>query len=78
MRWLYLAVICVLALATLVFAIENMEIVSIDFLWFSMRLPLALLAVIIYVTGMATGGSFLALIRRSMKGAGLVADTAAR
>jgi hypothetical protein len=44
MRWQCVAIICVLAAATLVFALENMEIVSLDFIWFSVRTPLAFLA----------------------------------
>jgi lipopolysaccharide assembly protein A len=71
MRWLYLVAICLLAITTLVFAIENMEVVSIDLLWFGVRLPLALLIVVVYIVGMATGSSFWALIRRSVKGARL-------
>jgi uncharacterized integral membrane protein len=69
MRWLYLTIVCLLGVATLVFAFENMEIVSMDFLWFSMRLPLAFLVVVIYVVGMVTGSSLWALIRRLVAGA---------
>jgi lipopolysaccharide assembly protein A len=71
MRWLYLVAICLLAITTLVFAIENMEVVSVDFLWFGMRLPLAVLIVVVYIIGMATGSSFWGLIRRSVRGARL-------
>jgi lipopolysaccharide assembly protein A len=69
MRWLYLTIICLLAAVTLVFAAENMEIVSVDFLWFGVRLPLAFQVVAVYIIGMATGGSVWALIRRSVEGA---------
>jgi len=69
MRWLYLTIVCLLGVATLVFAFENMEIVSMNFLWFSMRLPLAFLVVVIYVVGMVTGSSLWALIRRLVAGA---------
>jgi putative membrane protein len=68
MRWFYLTIICVLVVVTLIFAVENMEVVSVDFLWFGVRLPLAFLIVAVYVVGMATGGSFWGLIRRSVKG----------
>ncbi len=68
MRSLYLAIICLLTVVTLVFAVENMEIVSVDFLWFGIRLPLAFLVVAVYIIGMATGSSVWALIRRSVKG----------
>jgi lipopolysaccharide assembly protein A len=73
MRWLYLTIICVLAVATLVFAVENMEAVSLDFVWFSVRTPLAFLVVAVYVVGMVTGSSFWGLLRRSVRGARLKA-----
>jgi hypothetical protein len=39
-----------------------------SFLGFSVRMPLALLAIVIYLLGMATGGSLLALLRRLLEG----------
>jgi len=71
MRWLHLTVVSILAVATLIFAVQNLEIVSIDFLSFSVRPPLAFLVVAVYLIGMATSGRFLALVRRSVKGAGI-------
>ena len=68
MRRLHLAIILLLAAATLIFALQNLEIVSVDFLWFSVRTPLAILVAATYVVGMATGGSLWALIRRSVRG----------
>lgn len=69
MRWLYLAIVCLLGAATLVFAWENLELVSVDFLWFSMRMPLAFLVAVLYIAGMVTGSSLWALIRRLIGGA---------
>lgn len=69
MRWLYLTIVCLLGAVTLVFAFENLEIVSVDFLWFSIRLPLAVLVVVIYIVGMVTGSNLWALIRRLITGA---------
>ena len=71
MRWLYLTIVCLLGLATLIFAYENMEIVSMDFLWFSLRLPLAVLVVVVYVIGMVTGSNLRAFVRWSVRGARL-------
>ena len=71
MRRLHLAIILLLAAATLIFALQNLEIVSVDFLWFSVRTPLAILVAATYLIGMATGGSLWALIRRSVRGARL-------
>jgi len=66
MRWLNIIVVALFAIATALFAIQNFEIVTLTFLGFSARAPLALLVVIIYVLGMATGGSLFALLRRSI------------
>lgn len=66
MRWLYITIIVILVLALVVFAAQNLEPVTISFLGFSARAPLALLAVIVYLVGMATGSSLVALIRKSI------------
>ena len=71
MRWIYLAVIVLFAGATLVFAVQNFQSVTMAFLGFSVHLPMALMAVIIYLLGMATGGSLWALLRKSFEGAQL-------
>jgi putative membrane protein len=55
----------------LVFVVQNFEIVTMSFLGFSARAPLALLAAVIYVLGMATGGSLWSLLRRSLQGSKL-------
>ena len=68
MRWIYIAVIILLAAATIIFALQNFEIVTISFLGFNARVPLALLVAIVYLLGAATGGSLFALLRRSYKG----------
>lgn len=65
MRWVYLAVIVLFVAATLVFAWQNFETVTISFFHMRISLPLALLSVVIYLLGAATGGSLLALLRRS-------------
>ena len=67
MRWVYLIVIIVFVAAIVVFAIQNRELVTMSFLGFSARAPLAVLAVIVYVLGAITGGSLLALLRRSVQ-----------
>ena len=69
MRWFYMVVICVFAAAVIIFAAQNLLIVSMSFLGFSARVPLALLAVGIYLLGAVTGGSLLALLRQSIEGA---------
>jgi lipopolysaccharide assembly protein A len=68
MRWFHLSVIALFIAATLLFAIQNFGIVTMSFLGFSARTPLALLVAVVYLVGMATGGSLLALLRRSVQG----------
>jgi uncharacterized integral membrane protein len=68
MRWIYLAVIILFAVATIVFALQNLEIVTMSFLGFNARVPLALLVAVAYLLGAATGGSLFALLRRSYEG----------
>jgi len=75
MRWLNITVVALFAIATAVFALQNLEIVTLSFLGFNARAPLALLVVIIYVLGMATGGSLFALLRRSIARARLNATS---
>jgi len=67
MRWIHLSVIIVFVACTLVFAIQNREMVTISLLNFSVRAPLALMVAVFYVLGMATGGSLWALLRRSIQ-----------
>ena len=68
MRWIYLAVIILVAAATVIFALQNLEIVTVSFIGFNARLPLALLVGVVYLLGAATGGSLFALLRRSYEG----------
>jgi uncharacterized integral membrane protein len=65
MRWFHLAVIILFAAAMVIFALQNLAVVTVTFLGFSARAPLAVVVPIIYLLGAATGGSLLALLRRS-------------
>mgnify|MGYP000719341805 CR=1 FL=1 len=69
MRWFHLAVIGFFAIVTAVFALQNLGQVTISFLGTNARAPLALVVVIIYILGAFTGGSLLALLRKSYAGA---------
>ena len=68
MRWIYLAVIILIAAATIIFALQNFEIVTMSFLGFNARVPLAVSVAVVYLLGAATGGSLFALLRRSYEG----------
>jgi lipopolysaccharide assembly protein A len=71
MRWIHLVVIVLFAVAMFILLIQNIEIVTISFLGFSVRLPLALVVAVVYVLGMVTGGSLWVLLRRSFHGSKL-------
>jgi putative membrane protein len=68
MRWIYLAVIILFVAATIIFALQNFEVVTMSFLGLNARVPLAVLAAVAYLLGAATGGSLFALLRRSYVG----------
>jgi uncharacterized integral membrane protein len=68
MRWIYLALVILFVLITLIFAFQNLDVVTVSFLRFEVRAPLALLTLVIYVLGALTGGSLLALLRWSYQG----------
>jgi uncharacterized integral membrane protein len=63
-----LTLIILLAAATLVFILQNREAVTMAFLGFSIRAPLAILIAAVYVIGAVTGSSLFALLRRSYRG----------
>jgi uncharacterized integral membrane protein len=66
MRWIYLTVIVLFVAATILFGIQNRELVTMSFLRFEVRAPLAILSVVFYLLGAATGVSLFALLRRSI------------
>lgn len=68
MRWLNTIVIVALVAAILIFAFQNLQTVTVSFLGFSISAPLAVLAIVIYLLGMATGGSAWALVRWAWEG----------
>ena len=68
MRWIHLGIIILFAAATIIFALQNFEIVTMSLLGFNARVPLALVVAIAYLLGAATGGSLFALLRRSYEG----------
>jgi uncharacterized integral membrane protein len=67
MRWINLSVVILFVAFTLVLSVQNLEIVTMSFLSFNVRAPLALIVAVFYVLGMATGGSLWALLRRSIQ-----------
>jgi putative membrane protein len=68
MRWVNMAAIAIFVVATLIFAVQNFQSVTVSFLNFKISAPHALLIAIIYLLGMVTGGSVWALMRRAFEG----------
>ena len=67
MRWIHLTVVVLFGVTTLIFAIQNLEAVSMSFLGFSVRAPLAVMAIVVYVLGALSGGSLYELLRKSIR-----------
>ena len=65
MRWIYLITILLFATAIIVFALQNLATITVSFLGFSVSARIAIVVIVIYVLGAATGGSLFALLRRS-------------
>ena len=68
MRWLHITVVAVVAIAVLIFALQNLQLVTAAFLGFSFTAPLAVLFVVVYLLGMATGGGAWSLVRWAWQG----------
>jgi lipopolysaccharide assembly protein A len=77
MRWIYLAVIVLFVAAVIIFAMQNLTAVTMSFLGFSVRAPLAILAIVVYVIGAITGGSVFALLRKSVRASRSLRETTA-
>lgn len=67
MRIFYLFVLIVLACVTMLFAVQNMQTLTVSFFSWSVTLPIALVVVGAYALGMASGGSLLSFLRWTMR-----------
>ena len=65
MRWFYMTLVAIFVVVTVIFALQNLQSVTVAFLNFRVSAPLAILIALIYVLGMLTGGGLWALIRRA-------------
>jgi uncharacterized integral membrane protein len=65
----YIALIVALTAVVLLFKLQNLETVTVSFLSLSFTLPVSLLLILVYVLGMVSGGSLLALLRTWVRGA---------
>lgn len=69
MRWVYTGIVVLLIAVLVLLALQNLETVTVAFLGFSVRAPLAVVIIGIYALGMLTGSGLVWLIRRSVAGA---------
>lgn len=65
MRVVYMVVFALIVLAIAIFALQNLQMVTVAFLGFAIQAPVALIAIAIYVLGMLTGSSLWAALRRT-------------
>ena len=64
---LYLAVVVVFTLAVIIFALQNLASITLNFYTFHMTAPLAVFVVVIYVLGALTGGGLYGMVRASYR-----------
>ncbi|WP_018871892.1 lipopolysaccharide assembly protein LapA domain-containing protein [Thioalkalivibrio sp. ALJ16] len=69
MRYVYSLLIIVFVAVVAIFAIQNLRLVTVNFLTLHVTLPLALLIVGIYLLGLVSGGALVALLKRWIRGA---------
>jgi len=67
MRILYLALLVLLLGITVLFALQNLQTITVSFLSWSLTLPIALVVIGAYVLGMASGGGVLAFLRWTLR-----------
>jgi len=69
MRYVYMALIAILAAVVILFKVQNLESVTVSLFSASVTLPVSVLVLLIYILGMLTGGFLLALLRSWVHGA---------
>ncbi|MDQ2632339.1 MAG: hypothetical protein M3Y78_01230 [Pseudomonadota bacterium] len=63
MRWFNIGLVVILAAVILIFALQNLQSVTVGFLGFRFTMPLTFLFIAIYLLGMATGSAAWWLVR---------------
>ena len=69
MSYLYIALIIAFTAIVLLFKVQNLETVTVTLFSSSVTLPVSVLIFLVYILGMTTGGSLLALLRSWIRGA---------
>ncbi len=65
MKYVYTAILIILALVVLIFSLQNAQTVTVSFLKWNASLPLFVVILGVYLLGMASGGSVAAAVRRT-------------
>jgi len=63
MRYIYIGLVVVATAIVLLFKVQNLTAVTVSLLGMSVTIPVFLLVIGIYLLGMLTGSSLLALLR---------------
>ena len=61
----FLAFLCAIG----VFAMQNRDVITVNFLTWNLSQPVAMVMVVVYFLGMLSGWSVVAFLRRSYRGA---------
>jgi len=69
MRYVYMAMIVILAGVVILFKVQNLDSVTVTLFSTSFTMPVSILVLVIYVLGMLTGGFMLQLVRSWISGA---------
>jgi len=67
MRIFYLVLLILLAGVTALFALQNLQTITVSFFNWNVTLPIAVVVAGSYVLGMASGGSVLAFLRWTLR-----------
>lgn len=63
MRIFYLVLLILLVGVTVLFALQNLQTITVTFFDWSVTLPIAVVVIGVYLLGMVSGGSVLAFLR---------------
>lgn len=66
MRYVFLALIILFLALIATFAFQNLQSVTVAFLGLQLTAPLAIMVALVYLLGMATGGSLFSFLRYSI------------
>jgi lipopolysaccharide assembly protein A len=69
MRYVYAALLAVLVFVAVVFMVQNLASVTVGFFTTSLKLPLSIVLLLVYLAGMLTGGMAWSLLRTWVQGA---------